>query len=193
MAHTVERLIWRKGFHPNQLAASTLRCQMELATQFAAYAACTDDLQALQRETCLVAAEGLKGSFAKLLVYQSNDHSFVLEAGVGWRSGIVGIARLDVDTNTTAGFAWQSGRPVIVNDLVYERRFRIPSGLAKHEITRCINVVIPGVLELAYGVLEVESAELGRFTAQDVSFLQLLAHSLTSAISRITLRARYRA
>ena len=110
---------------------------------------------------------------------------------MGWRSGIVGVARLGADSDTAAGFAWYSGQPVIVNDLVYERRFRVSSLLAEHEIISCINIVVPGA-EAAYGVLAVASTEPGRFAAHDVAFLQLLAHSLAAAIHRSVLRALYK-
>ena len=191
MAHTVERLIRRKGFRPDQPASVVLHRQMQLTKRFAAFAACNNALPALQRETCRVAAEGLQGTFAKLLVHQPHDQTFVLEAGVGWRSGIVGLTRLGADTYTMAGFAWDSGQPVIVNDLVFERRFRMPACFAEYEVSSCINVVVPGA-DAAYGVLEVESPEPDRFVPHDVSFLELLAHSLASAIDRSASRTRYK-
>ena len=187
MAHTVEPLIWRKGFGPKHVPTpATLQRQLLLAAQFAALAAHTDDLQVLQHEICRVAAEGLKVTFAKLLVYRADERAFVLQAGIGWGKDIVGIARLAADVGTAAGFAWHSGQSIVSNDLVYERRFRVPALLAEHAIVRCINVVVSGAQGAAFGVLEVESPEPGLFTEHDVCFLQLLAQSLASAIGRIT-------
>ncbi len=192
MAHTVEPLIWRKHFGLRHAPKpEILHRQLRLATQFAAFAASSDDLQTLQHEVCRVAADGLRVTFAKLLVYQPDENIFLMQAGVGWRHGLVGTARLDTDIGTAAGFAWLSGHAVISNDLLYDRRFRLPAILAEHGIVRSMNVVVPGNAEAAFGVLEVESPELGNFTEHDVSFLQLLAHSLASAIGRITLRTQY--
>jgi two-component sensor histidine kinase/putative methionine-R-sulfoxide reductase with GAF domain len=192
MAHTVERIIWRKGFGPKQVAKSeTLHRQLGIATQFATFSASNDDLHTLQHEVCRAAAEGLGVTFAKLLVYRADECAFVMEAGVGWGPGFVGTARLDADMGTAAGFAWHSGHAVISNDLLYDRRFRTPAILTDHAIIRSVNVVVPGTMEAAFGVLEVESPDLGNFTEHDVSFLQLLAHSLASAITRIMLRTRY--
>ena len=190
MAHTVEPLIWRKGFNLKQAPApAALHRHLRLAAQFAALAAHNDDLRTLQHEICRVAAEGLKVTFAKLLVYQADEGAFVLQAGIGWRKGIVDIARLDADVGTAAGFAWHSGQAIISNDLAFDKRFRVPALLAEHGIIRCINVVVPNDQDAAFGVLEVESPELGLFTEYDVSFLQLLTHSLASAIGRVTSRA----
>ncbi len=164
---------------------------MRLATRFAAFAAHSDDLPALEHEICRVAAEGLGVTFAKLLVYDPEKRDFLLQAGAGWPDGIVGTTRLDADVGTAAGFAWHSGKSIISNSLTTEGRFRAPAILAEHEIIRSINVVVPGDAEAAFGVLEVESPEPGRFIDHDVSFLELLAQSLAATITRVALRTAY--
>jgi diguanylate cyclase (GGDEF)-like protein/PAS domain S-box-containing protein len=164
---------------------------MRSATEFAALAARSDDLPALQRDICQVATKGLGVTFAKLLVYDSANRDFLLQAGVGWPRGIVGSTRLAADVGTAAGFAWHSGQSIILNDLVAERRFRVPKILSDQGIIRSINVVVPGDAESAYGVLEVESPEPGGFSEHDSSFLQNLAQSLASAITRLALRGLY--
>ncbi len=80
--------------------------------------------------------------FAKLLVYRSNECRFVLEADDGWRNSIVGTPRLDADRDTSAGFAWHSRQSVIVNDLDYERPFRVLALLAEHKIIRCVKKLV---------------------------------------------------
>jgi two-component sensor histidine kinase len=166
---------------------------MQLAAQFAAFAAATENLQTLQRETCRIAAEGLRVTYAALLVYRPEESAFVMEAGVGWRPGFVGVARFVADFDSAAGFAWHGGQPVIANDLVYERRFRAPPSFAQHDIASCADVIVPGAVAAAYGVLKVASSEPERFTLHDVFFLQLLAYSLASAISRSALRVLHEA
>ena len=168
-----------------------LQRELRLAAEFGTFAALSDDQQSLLHEACRVAAEGLGATFAKLLVYQPDERAFVLQAGAGWREGIVGQVRLDADTGTAAGFAWHSGQPIISNDLVSEGRFRVPRILVEHGIIRSINVVVPGDGDAAFGVLEVESSEPGEFAAHDVWFLQLLAHSLAAAIGRGGRQARH--
>lgn len=195
MAHASQELLSRqKGSEhasdqpPASLAQQSL---FLLAARFAASAAHSDDLPALQHEVCRVAAEGLDVAYSKLLVHLPSERVFLLVAGAGWREGIVGHARFDTDVGTAAGFAWQSGQSIISNDLVAEGRFRIPALLVEHRIARTINVVVPSHGGPAFGVLEVESPEPGEFTENDVCFLQVLAHSLAAAMGREAQRELY--
>ena len=162
-----------------------LQSQLRLASSYAAFATHNDHLDQLQEEVCRVAAEGLQTDFAKLLVYDADTQTFLLQAGVGWRPGVIGRARLDADVGTAAGFAWHTGQSVISNALVNERRFRTPDLLTDHGLARSINIAIPGEAEAAYGVLEVESSVSGQFTTDDLCFLKLLAHTLAAARSRL--------
>ncbi len=162
-----------------------LQSQLRLASSYAAFAAHNDHLEALQQEACRVAAEGLKTDFAKLLVYDVDNQTFLLQAGVGWRQGVVGRARLDADVGTAAGFAWRTGQSVISNALVNDRRFRTPELMTDHGLARSINIAVPGEDAAAYGVLEVESSMSGEFTTDDLCFLKLLAHTLAAARSRL--------
>lgn len=175
---------------PEQLPMSArLWRELRLAAQFSAFSAGEDDQQSLLDEACRVAAEGLGVTLAKVLVYLPEERAFVLQAGVGWRDGIVGHARLAVDTITAAGFAWLSGQSIVSNNLVTEGRFGIPAVLAGHGIVSSVNVVVPGIGGAAFGILEAESPKPADFAAHDLCFLQLLANTLSAAISRIERQA----
>ena len=181
------------GGTSSRLQAQT-QSQVDLAVRFGAFAALCDDRQQLLDEACRVAAEGLEAGFAKLLVYRADERCFVLQAGVGWREGLVGQERLDSDTGTAAGFAWHSGGSVVSNDMVAEGRFRMPGLLAEHGIGSSINVVVAGEAGCAaFGVLEVEGRGRGEFRVEDVGFLQLLAHSLAAAVGRVAGQALHEA
>ncbi len=141
----------RPRTHPPLEGPSLRRCtpedmglRMRLVAQFGRFAADCPDVQPLLDETCCVAAAGLASEFAKLLVYRDDEHGFVMQAGTGWRDGLVGHARLPADTGTAAGFAWHTGESVVSNDIVAEGRFRVPAILTEHGIGSSINVVVPG-------------------------------------------------
>jgi two-component sensor histidine kinase len=213
MAYDLPRpLAWPKRQVARQealRARGSARRQMRLAAQFSRFAAGCHDVQPLLDEACCVAAAGLMSEFAKLLVYRHDERGFVLQAGTGWRDGLVGHARLDADTGTAAGFAWHTGQSVVSNDIVAEGRFRVPDILAEHGIGSSINVVVPGPgwdaddggsgggdegdggggAGSAFGVLEVEGPGRGDFTADDVCFLQIVAYSLAGAVGRRAARA----
>lgn len=158
---------------------------MRLAAWYAVMAGQSDDLPALQQEACRIGAEGLEVDFAKLLAYQAADHSFLVQAGVGWRPGVVGQCRLEADTGTAAGFAWHTGQSVISNTLANDARFRTPGLLIEYGLTRSINIPVPGDGPAPIGVLEVESSQAGAFVTDDLCFLQLIVHSLSGAQNRL--------
>ncbi|WP_428981028.1 ATP-binding protein [Lichenibacterium dinghuense] len=165
-------------------AELTLRLrQQELAAEFANFSLATDDLDPILHEACRTAARGMECSLAKVLEYLPDEHSFVMRAGVGWRPGTVGHARLGSDLESPAGYAFQTGQPVLSNHLAAETRFRTPRLLVEHDVHRAFNVLV-AVGGDRYGVLEVDSPDERDFTLSDTAFLETLAATLAQAIGR---------
>jgi two-component sensor histidine kinase len=135
-------------------------------------------------EACRVASEGLESSFAKVLRYVAAEGDFLLQAGIGWRPGLIGYARFGADLASPAGYAFRTGKPVVSNHLSGEDRFRTPAIMAEHGIRRAINVLIGSGDAPAFGVLEVDSGDRSDFTARDISFLQGLANIIAAAVDR---------
>src|ERR1700685_4513880 len=98
----------------------------------------------LLADTARLTAEGLRTEFCKVLEYIPAENRFLVRAGVGWDSGVVGVASVGADLASPAGFALKTGRPVISNHLESEERFRTPEILVKHGIHRAMNVILPG-------------------------------------------------
>jgi two-component sensor histidine kinase len=166
------------------LSAAELRLrlrQQELVAAFGCFALETDELQAILDEASRVAAEGLEVRFAKVLQCLPDEEQFLVRAGVGWKPGVVGRARVGGDLQSPAGYAFRTGEPVLANDLASEPRFRTPHLLAEHDIRSAINVLIRTNGE-AFGVLEVDSTNRSQFSDSDLAFLQTLANSLAVAI-----------
>jgi two-component sensor histidine kinase len=157
--------------------------QQQLAAQYGLFALKTHDLDALLQEATRACAEGLQSEFCKASEYLPGEGQFLVRAGVGWRPGIVGRARAGADIDSPAGFAFKTGRPVISNHLESESRFRTPAILLEHGVKRAINVLIQGDTE-QFGVLEVDSPVEGRFTEDDLAFMQGFANLLGVAIER---------
>src|SRR3954465_2344631 len=157
--------------------------QQQLTTEFGLYALKTHHIGTLLQEATRVCAQGLQSRFCKIMEYLPTEHQFVVQAGVGWKPGIVGSARTGADLESPSGYAFETGEPVISNHLEGESRFRTPEVLEEHGIKRAINVIIRGEGE-PFGVLEVDSPTEGRFTEADVAFLQGFANLLGGAINR---------
>ena len=137
----------------------------------------------LLADTARLTAEGLRTEFCKVLEYIPAENRFLVRAGVGWDSGVVGVASVGADLASPAGYALKTGRPVISNHLESEERFRTPEILLRHGIHRAMNVILQGDGR-PFGVLEVDSRSEDRFVEHDLAFLQGAANILGMAIER---------
>jgi two-component sensor histidine kinase len=137
----------------------------------------------LLTDTARLTAEGLRTEFCKVLEYIPAENRFLVRAGVGWRPGVVGVAKIDADLASPAGFALKTGRPVISNHLELEDRFKTPEILVSHGVHRAMNVILQGDGR-PYGVLEVDSRSGDEFVEYDLAFLQGAANILGMAIER---------
>jgi two-component sensor histidine kinase len=175
----IERMT--QAFTPDELTYR-LR-QQELVSDFGLFCLRTHDVFAVLHEATRACAEGLRSELCKVLEHCPAQNDFLIVAGVGWRPGVVGHARLGPDGESPAGYALQTGKPVISNELANEGRFRTPSLLIEHGIRSAANVLISGD-ETVFGVLEVDSTHRGEFNDADSSFLQAFANLLGVAIER---------
>ena len=137
----------------------------------------------LLSETVRLTAEGLHVQFCKVLRHIADDNRLLVVAGVGWNEGVVGVASIEADLGSPAGFALRTGKAVISNHLENEDRFRTPDLLASHGIKRAMNVILQGDGK-PFGVLEVDSKSDKEFVEHDLAFLQGAANVLGMAIER---------
>jgi two-component sensor histidine kinase len=134
--------------------------------------------------TARMAAEGLRAEFSKVLEYIPAEDRLLVRAGVGWQPGVVGKATVGADLASPAGYALQTGKPVISNHLENEERFRTPEILRQHGVHRAMNVILQGAEDRPFGVLEVDSRSGDEFVEHDLAFLQGAANLLGMAIER---------
>ena len=136
------------------------------------------------QEACTVAANGLRCRLAKLLVHRVASSDFLVQAGVGWHSGVVGYATLGAGLDSPAGYALHTGSPVLSHDLSTESRFQVPQLLADHGVHSAINAIVGVGLAEPFGVLEVYSSHRHGFGEADTAFVQSLANVLAAAMER---------
>jgi two-component sensor histidine kinase len=144
------------------------------------------DLDELLCQAAAEAARSLDVSHVKVLQYLPDEKRFLVRAGVGWAEGVVGEARIGADVESPAGYALQTGRPVISNELHKEERFRMPELLREHGVKSAANVIIKAK-ENIFGVLEADSREPRTFAEDDLKFLQGYATLLAFAIEQARL------
>jgi two-component sensor histidine kinase len=144
------------------------------------------DLDGLLQQAAVDAAHSLGVSHVKVLQYLPDEKRLLVRAGVGWGEGVVGQVRIGADVESPAGYALQTGRPVISNELHKEERFRIPELLKQHGVKSAANVIIKSK-ENIFGVLEADSRDPRTFAEPDLKFLQGYATLLAFAIEQARL------
>ena len=132
-AKIVEPQPGQAGRTEEESLAYRLRQQSVLA-QFGRKALEASDFDQLFDQAVGLCAEGMRAAFCKLLEYLPEQGRLLVRAGVGWRPGVVGRETLAIDRDSPAGFAFQTGRPVISNHLEHEQRFRTPPLLVERPL-----------------------------------------------------------
>ena len=143
----------------------------------------TAEVDELLDEAVQIIERVLEADLAGVLELLEEGEELLLRAGVGFESDEIGTAQVPIGRASQAGYAVTVSQPVIVEDWRDEKRFRSALQLRARGIRSGVTVLIKGKGE-AFGVLAVHSKVPGHFNAQDVSFMQSIAHVLANAIER---------
>jgi two-component sensor histidine kinase/putative methionine-R-sulfoxide reductase with GAF domain len=136
----------------------------------------------LQRAVAQVArATGVRHT--KIMRYRTEQGDLLVEAGYGWRPGVVGKARFGIDAASPSGRALQTGQPVVIDDIRDHPEFRVHPVIAEHGIISLLNVPIryDGII---WGVLEADSEQPSHFDDLDAEFLEAMAALVAGALQR---------
>ncbi len=166
---------------PTRTIARLHRQQAALAA-FGSFAFRETNLQRVLTEAARICAECLSVPYAKLCRYRPEKNDLLVEAGHGWRDGVVGHVVSRADGSSPQGRAFSTGRPVIAEDLRQPSRFELPAFYAEHGIVSTVDVLIKGNGQ-AYGVLEIDSVEQHTYDEHDIDFLTGFANVLAEAVA----------
>jgi PAS domain S-box-containing protein len=128
-------------------------------------------------------AHTLDVEYCKILQLLPDGKDLRLQAGVGWKAGLVGHALVDAGADSQAGYTLLTKEPVIVEDLRTETRFRGTRLLHDHDVVSGVNVIIYSGGQ-PFGILSAHTRWRRTFTQDDIHFLQAIAHVLGTAIER---------
>ena len=157
--------------------------QQSILADFGIEALRARDLEPMLQRATELCGEGMRSKYCKFLEYRPEQNSLLVRAGIGWAPGVVGSTEMRTDLASPAGFALETGEPVISNHLENEDRFRTPAFMAEHNIRRAINVLVE-TSGKRFGVLEVDSPDEGKFEPADLAFMQGFANLIGVAIER---------
>ena len=172
----------------NSDEADKLRKQVSTLAEFGKSALRVDDIGALLQEATQLVSDAIDVDLVKVLELLPDGETMLVRAGVNWDPGVVGHATISANADSAAGFALQTGEPVISENVATEDRFHIPILLHSHGVKSTVNVLIRGE-DKPFGILEVDLRRLRSFTQDDVDFLQNYANLLSSAIKRVNTQA----
>lgn len=161
-----------------------LRQQKALA-EFGVFAFGETRLEPVMQRACEIAAEVLDVPLTKILRFAGSADHLWLDAGVGWKEGLVGAGTVPASDQSQAGFTLLSSAPVIVADLLTETRFNGPQLLHDHKVRSGISVVIAGSTSRPFGVFGIHSTALRTFSGADVEFLSSLANIVANSARHV--------
>ena len=161
-----------------------LRQQAALA-EFGTFALREGDLHHILTEAARVCADGLTVPFSKVCRYRMAEKDLLIEAGYGWKDGVVGNVVSRADDTSPQGRAFITGEPSICNDLREDNDFELPAFYAEHGIISTVDVVIKGNGK-PYGVLEIDSNIQHNYDQHDINFLTGFANILAEAVATST-------
>lgn len=168
-----------------QLARTESRYhQVELVSELGLMALATPNTGAVIERAVELVADTLEVDLVKLLELQSDRHTLVLRAGVGWDPGVIGSPVIEVEDPSEG--VYSIAEPVVISDLRGETRFEPPRFLLNHGVISGISVVIhaAGPDGMPYGSLGAHSRTWRHFSESDVSFLQAVGNVVATAIMR---------
>jgi two-component sensor histidine kinase len=162
-----------------------LRQQTAIA-RFGSFALREGDLLKVLTEAARVCAEGLDVPFSKVCRYRTAENDLLIEAGHGWKAGVVGTIE-SADASSPQGRAFVTGEPSICNDVRKDCNFELPRFYAAHGIVSTVDVVIHLKDEARpYGVLEIDNDEQHDYDQHDIDFLTGFANVLAEAVATST-------
>ena len=164
-------------------SAERLRRQQKALAEFGLLAFRSGDLDEILHRAAALVSDGLDVRLVKIFELLPGGDDLLVRAGVGWKPGVVGTARLGAHAHSPAGYAIARDEPVISRDLAAETRFEIPDLLTEHDISSMANVVIAGE-NGPFGVLEVDAPAQRDFDDDDIAFLKNYANLLAAAVER---------
>ena len=157
--------------------------QQAAVAEVGRYALVEDNLALLRNQCASLAVDLLHVDCCGIYKPVHGGTALLLQAGVGWREGLLGQAHLEATPDSLTGLAFQASTPIIVKDISKDGRFRVDPLLADHDLKSSLAVPI-GARGETFGVLAVYTSSLRNFTENDAHFLQSLANLLAAAILR---------
>jgi hypothetical protein len=145
----------------NRTVEKLLRQQAALAA-FGSFAFRETDLLKILTEAARVCATSLEVPFCKVCRYRAAENDLLIEAGWGWKPGVIGRVVSQADESSPQGRAYVTGHPVIIRNINAANNLVLPAFYEEHKVVSTVDVLIPAIDGAPYGVLEIDSTHQHR-------------------------------
>ncbi len=157
--------------------------QQQVIAELGQYALSQTNLDALLQQVVTLIGQTLGIKYVQIWELLPNEATFLLTAGLGWRSGSVGRVTVGNGCQSQPGYTLFRQEPVIVEDLRVETRFSGCAFFYNHNIVSGVTVLIAGK-EKPFGVLGIHSEHERTFSPDEINFLQASANIIASGVER---------
>ena len=155
-----------------------------MVSRFGQRALVERDIDALMHEASQLVADTLGTDYCTVLELDTEAEELLVRQGVGWQEGVVGSATVSaVDADSLASYTLAADGPVVVSDLETDTRFSGPELLTSHDVRGGISTIL-GSPDEPWGILGTHDRAHREFDDQDANFVQSIANTLSTAISR---------
>ena len=130
-------------------------------------------------------ARAVEIDHVKVMRYRRRTADLLMEAGMGWKEGLVGSTTFPADFRSPPGRTYLTAEPTVIPDTRDAPDFTISEVLKEHGIVSLANV--PVLLDgAAWGVLEVDSTTQRDFSQDTLEFMTAAAALIGAAVQRQT-------
>jgi two-component system, sensor histidine kinase PdtaS len=134
-------------------------------------------------QACMQVARAIEIDHVKVLRYRRRTADLFMEAGMGWKEGVVRSATFPSDLRSPPGRSYQTAEPLVIEDTGHAPDFVVSDVLKEHSIVSLANVpiLIDGA---AWGVLEVDSSTRRSFSQDTIEFMTAAASIIGPTVQR---------
>ena len=159
--------------------------QARIIADLSQTALATRNLDEFFDDVCGSLREAMNCDYSKILLFDREDEDFLVTAGAGWKSGCVGVARVENRRQSQAGYTLMVENSVLVTDLDKEKRFQGPSLLTDHDVRSGISTLV-SVGGKSWGVIGLHDRETNAFDEEDLAILEAVANIISMTIMQAT-------
>ena len=163
----------------------TMIRQQTTLIKFGEFALRSSELDEILTEACRVVGQALGTDLAAVMELQEGGQVLLMRAGVGWKPETIGKVTVTATEDTSESHALKTGEPMISPDISEEKRFAYAPFLTDNGVKAVANVIIIGAQgKPPFGILQVDSRTIRKFTDDDTTFLRSYANLLAAAVDR---------